>query len=98
MLLMNLQKHLSLFSNQNLSKKKKRPPKPDKGISSAPLFIVIALVILSLRSLHNALRDDEDVSDAEDDKGKRGDIDGKEAANLGGEIIDKRVNSKSILQ
>ena len=40
------------------------------------------LIFLSCASTHNALGDDEDVGNAKDDKGKRGDVDSEEAANL----------------
>ena len=80
-----VQSSLSISRSKLIEKRK--PPKPDKGIHSASLSIIFTLVILFCRSLHNALRDDEDVNDAKDDKGKRGDVDGKESTNLGGEKI-----------
>ena len=79
-----------------LKPKKSKPPKSDKGIHSN-LLLLTALIFLSCASTHNALGDDEDVGNAKDDKGKRGDVDRKEATNLGGEKFDKRDNFKSII-
>ena len=61
--------------------KKSKPPKSDKGIHFN-LLLLTALIFLSCASTHNALGDDEDVGNAKDDKGKRGDVDSEEAANL----------------
>ena len=64
-----------------MGKKKSKPPKSDKGIHFN-LLLLTALIFLSCASTHNALGDDEDVGNAKDDKGKRGDVDSEEAANL----------------
>ena len=85
---MNLHNH-----SWSKTKTKKKPPKSYNGIHSAPLFVIFALILCW--PLHNALRDDQDVSDAEDDKGKRGDVDRKEATDLGGDKRDTILNPYS---
>ena len=68
---------------------KNKPPKPNKWIHSVPLFFV-SIFLFPLCSLHNALRDNEDVSNPENDKRERGDVDSEKATNLQGETIDNK--------
>ena len=65
---------LILLSMDIQLQKKNKPPKPNKRIHSAPLFLVF-FFLFPLSSLHNALRDNEDVSNPKNDKSKRGDVD-----------------------